>query len=79
MEEKKQVETKEQLLQKIQELHRVIDSLNNVMSNKDEKITEQVFLIEILKSDRDKYQELYAKQLTQSRSLRNKLSEKEGN
>ncbi|MBR4002839.1 MAG: hypothetical protein IKI95_02060 [Clostridia bacterium] len=79
MEEKKQVETKEQLLQKIQELHRVIDSLNNVMNNKDEKITEQVFLIEILKSDRDKYQELYAKQLTQSRSLRNKLSEKEGN
>ena len=79
MEENKQVETKEQLLQKIQELHRVIDSLNNVMSNKDEKITEQVFLIEILKSDRDKYQELYAKQLTQSRSLRNKLSEKEGN
>ena len=79
MEEKKQVETKEQLLQKIQELHRIIDSLNNVMNNKDEKITEQVFLIEILKSDRDKYQELYAKQLTQSRSLRNKLSEKEGN
>ena len=78
MEEKKQVETKEQLLQRIEGLQRTIMSLNNALESKEDKILEQSYYIDILKNERDKYQLLYAAILKDYRKLEQNFNQKEG-
>lgn len=78
MEEKKQVETKEQLLQRIEGLQRTIMSLNNALESKEDKILEQSYYIDILKNERDKYQLLYAAIFKDYRKLEQNFNQKEG-